>query len=230
LDVAVKNKEDTSSDVEALRTVGDGILTGKYETKFSSFSWPNPDEIKDRQAWVDQKWAALGTLAATKRTALEADLANELEKERLRLGYATQSGTALRWAKDTVEAVAATPFAVLLSGLEAQEAHLKRSDTDTRAKADSLRADLTKSAEEMKQRGVTENKYTTNTIEAVGAAMDDVSGALAARQSTYAANLTKARENDALCKKLAEVAAPLQPSCRLTKIGSATAKKNWNRN
>jgi len=79
------DKSDMSSgDVVALKKLGAEIITAKYQTDLSSYVFPTPDEIKAREAEVDDAWVLLAQLSSKKLAVLEDDLAREKFKQKLR--------------------------------------------------------------------------------------------------------------------------------------------------
>lgn len=70
--------------VPALKSLGESITTRKYETDLSSYVFPTPEEVADREGKVTSKWAELNAAKAAKQAILDDDLARELFKEQLR--------------------------------------------------------------------------------------------------------------------------------------------------
>jgi len=74
----------TESSVVNLKALGAKILSQKYETMYSSYVFENPDEIKSREAAIDEKWIQLDELSAEKQRVLDDHLAREEFAEKLR--------------------------------------------------------------------------------------------------------------------------------------------------
>lgn len=51
----------------SLKQLGAEILAAKYSSKYSSWTFPNPPEIQEREGTVDQAWARLADLSAEKK-------------------------------------------------------------------------------------------------------------------------------------------------------------------
>ena len=62
-------------DVEQLKALGAEILAAKYSTKYSSWVFETPEEVKSREAGVDSKWVLLSELSAEKKRVLDDHLA-----------------------------------------------------------------------------------------------------------------------------------------------------------
>lgn len=73
------------ANVAPLKALGQEMLNAKYQTEYSSAECENPDEIKKREAHVDDKWAEFTRLSAHKKAVLEDDLAREKFKAKLRV-------------------------------------------------------------------------------------------------------------------------------------------------
>jgi len=79
--------------------LGQEILARKYETQYSQYQLETPDELRGKEDAISQLWVQLGELNAAKRATLDGDLARELEKERLRLEFATNASEYTRFCK-----------------------------------------------------------------------------------------------------------------------------------
>lgn len=60
--------------VPPLKKMGEEIRAAKYETKYSSYVYDKPEEVKAKEDEVDRMWAELDVLAAAKREVLDDDL------------------------------------------------------------------------------------------------------------------------------------------------------------
>jgi len=74
--------------------------------------------------------------------------------------------------------------------------------------------------------GVTENVYTESTLESLAGARKELGKAQAARIQAYEAELQKQRENDALCKRFADLADPLAKWIGESKDSVTHSKEN----
>jgi hypothetical protein len=63
IDVYAQTKKELSeANVPALKKLGKHVLESKYATAHSTYSFPNPQEVTDREKWVDDQWVALDAL------------------------------------------------------------------------------------------------------------------------------------------------------------------------
>jgi actinin alpha len=158
---------------------------------------------------------------------LEADLTRELEKERLRLLYANQAGGLIRWAKAVSEDIAGvTHFGSELEEVEAHQAKLEKEDKDNVHNAEDKRAKAEETFQQATKLGVTENPYTDHKIDDLVAATQSVKDAIAKRQSNYAAELSRVRENDKLAREFAAVANPLVDTVNKNRDSVNESKEN----
>lgn len=80
-----KTKEQMSkSNIVAFKKLGASILEAKY-SHLSTYVFPTPEEVKNREAFIEEKWQLLDKLAATKLDILKDDLAREEYAEKIRL-------------------------------------------------------------------------------------------------------------------------------------------------
>ncbi len=226
LAVYQKSKADLTTDVKAFTALGQEVLDAKYETKISSYVYDKPEEVKDRNAFVDGKWTSLDAASAAKKQVLEGDLAREVKKEELRLAFAQVAAQTLRWAKDSLEALAAASFGYSLATVEAYGAELASSDAEMKAASADYSSKYNAAFNDGKALGVVENKYTESTVEVLDKAVADVASACEARRTAYAAELEKQRANDALCKKFADVATPFTKALQANKDTLSNTKED----
>lgn len=204
-----KEKVSTNNtSVAGLKTLGVEIKAKKYETQYSSWVFENPAEIDDREASVAKKWESLSNLSAAKKAVLDADLARELEKERLRLEFAHLASEFTRWTKDQSEDVAVSHFGFNLEEVEAYQKVLSKSDADLAGNADKLKSEFESVHKNMTEMGVKENIYTTLTLQDLAKSRSTLDSAIASRKAAYEKELARQRANDALCKEFAGLAEP----------------------
>jgi len=133
-----------------------------------------------------------------------------LKKERLRLLYANQAGGLIRWAKAISEDVAGVVhFGSELEEVEAYQAKLEKEDKENVHNAEDKRAKAEETFIQAAKLGVKANPYTDYKPEDLVAATQSVQEASKKRQSNYAAELSRVRENDKLARGFAAVANPL---------------------
>eukprot|EP01094_Clydonella_sp_ATCC50884_P008373 TRINITY_DN177_c0_g1_i1.p1 TRINITY_DN177_c0_g1~~TRINITY_DN177_c0_g1_i1.p1 ORF type:complete len:1232 (+),score=684.36 TRINITY_DN177_c0_g1_i1:352-3696(+) len=198
-----------SHNVAMLTALGQEILTAKYETKYSSSQWNTPEEVKQREANVEQRWATLAGAASVKSEWLKSELAREEKKEELRLKFANLAGDFARYCKDMGERAAASQFGFDLPEVQAFKATLDASDAEAEKQISVRSGEYQGVFDEAAGLGVKENVYTKHTPDTLKATAEELRGALGARRDAYAKELAKQEANDALCKAFAEMAEPL---------------------
>jgi hypothetical protein len=82
--------------------------------KLTTAACENPQEIKDRESFVHSQWESLSGLSKAKREVLDAALALEIRKDKLRLSFANQAAGFLLWTKETADHANATQFGFTL--------------------------------------------------------------------------------------------------------------------
>eukprot|EP01090_Pellita_catalonica_P017064 TRINITY_DN5077_c0_g1_i2.p1 TRINITY_DN5077_c0_g1~~TRINITY_DN5077_c0_g1_i2.p1 ORF type:complete len:1314 (-),score=365.62 TRINITY_DN5077_c0_g1_i2:124-3771(-) len=195
-----------ATSVTSLKKQGKEILEAKYETEHSSHVFENPEQVKEREAAVDEKWTALDTLSAAKKKKLEEDLATEQEKERLRLEFSHLASSFTGWAKDKSETVAARHFGFTLEEVEAFKATLDSDDAALKGEADEKQTEYNDVHTKMTDMGVTENVYTKLGLDDLSASRASLDSAISDSSAAYDKELAKQRANDELCKQFATVA------------------------
>jgi hypothetical protein len=195
----------TATSVASLKADGAAILADVYKTDLSEYSWEDPAGLKAREDDVDAKWASLESLAATLKADLDAALAREQEKERLRLLWTDLAGTFLRFNKSATNSANASIFGYSLEEVKAFEATMKAEDDATNATSASQKETYDKCWADMQAIGVKENAYCSETPETLAASSAELQAALSSRSDKYAAELARQVENDALCKEFADL-------------------------
>jgi len=78
----------TNGPLTALKTMGRAITTARYQTKFSSFVFPDSKIISGREQELTDAWAELDQLYKQKQNVLNDDLLREQFKEKILLSNA----------------------------------------------------------------------------------------------------------------------------------------------
>ena len=195
----------TATSVAQLKSDGAAILADVYKTDLSEYSWEDPVGLKGREDDVDGKWGVLENHAATLKSDLDAALAREQEKERLRLLWTDLSGTFLRFNANNVSAASSSIFGYSLEEVKAFEAKMKSEDDATNATSASQKATYEKCWADMEAIGVKENAYCSETPDTLSASSAALQAALSERSDKYAVELARQIENDALCKEFADL-------------------------
>ena len=152
----------------------------------------------------------LSAASVAKRAVLEADLARELEKERLRLEWANLASEYVSWAQDTIENVLPhTHFGFTLEEVEAFAAHLVGLAGETIAASQQRQAAAADIDSQLKSYNVTDNAYSNLTVESLAQEHAKIVAGLERLQQAYDAELARQRANDALCKEFADQVEPL---------------------
>jgi len=140
---------------------------------------------------------------------LDADLAREIEKERLRLLFANQAGEFMRWTKGLVEDFAVAHFGFNLKEVQQYANNLKQTIDASRSDAQHKVGEFKASFGAGEKLGVKDNKYTVLTLEDLATAATSLEDAISKMQAAYDAELARQIANDKLCQEFANVANPL---------------------
>jgi len=143
--------------------------------------------------------------ANKKKKVLHDALVLEEEKERLRLLFATQAAEFTRWTKDQEEQALSTQFGFRLPEVEAFKETLSQDDNRIETDAKGKQMDYYDVDLKMKQMGVKENIYTTDSIDTLAGLKKVLDVSLAERRVAYEKELARQRHNDQLCKNFAAV-------------------------
>lgn len=203
-----KRTADTS--VVQLKALGAKVLAQSWKTEHSVWDWDSPAFVQDPEASVDAKFVQLSEASVAKRAVLEADLARELEKERLRLEWANLASEYISWAQDTVENVLPhTHFGFTLEEVEAFASNLVVLAGETLASSQQRQAAAVDIDTQLKSYNVTDNAYSTLTVDSLAEAHGKIQAGLEKVQQAYESELARQRANDALCKEFADQVEPL---------------------
>jgi len=155
------------------------------------------------------EFTELDRLSAEKKKVLDADLAREKEKERLRLLFSHLASELTRFSKNTGEKLPLAHFGFNLAEVEAFKAVLDKTNTEILAEANKLKTEADQTYTAAVNLGVKENPYTTLTPADLAKTLEDLNAAIEKRNAAYQQELALQRANDALCKQFADVAEPL---------------------
>jgi len=212
LDGFVKDKNRQHDfQVLQLKQLSEEILGLKYATNYSTYSYEKPNEVKDRQAKVEDKWVSLiGTLESKKRSDLEKDLAREIEKERLAMEFARLAAEFDLWTSDQIQSVngSHTQFGFTLEEVEAYQSKLQASNQSINQSLDTKQKEYTDVFDKLTNLGVKDNKFTKLTPDQLKNKKTALLASVATREDLFKKELQRQRENDKLCKQFADLVEP----------------------
>lgn len=218
LDMYISDLQDVKDgSIASLKAVGKEVLDAKYESNLSSWSFENPDEVTGREAQVDTKLEELKVLEDAKSQTLDAALKKEIEKERLRLLFATQSKEFSRYVESQIELLTSAHFGFNLQEVEAYQAIIETNFAEVASTVSTKQSHYKQTFSEAQSLGVAENRYTTRTLDSLAENATSLEAAQAECKTRYEAELARQRHNDALCRAFAEIAEPFVASFETNK-------------
>lgn len=210
---AADNETFKATQVPALQAMGKEVLDAHYKSDRSEWKYEEPDSITSREQTVlDTLAGKLTDLYNAKKETLDADLARELEKERLRLLFANQAASFTSYTKALVDSVSGAHFGFNLAEVEAYAAKKDAEDAKVAGEVSAKQAEYKTSFDEGAALGVVENVYTKYSLDDLSASGAALSAAQATRTEAYTKELARVRYNDGLCKEFAAIANPLVKS------------------
>ncbi|MDP2434761.1 MAG: hypothetical protein Q8P67_03370, partial [archaeon] len=232
LDAWVDGKrQQTESSLTSFKAVGAHILSAKYETGLSSYTFGSaatdkvhPQDIQQREASVEGSWANLDQLAGAKRTWLAAELDRELKKEEKRVEFANQAASFTRLTVESSQEAEATHFGFTLAEVEAFAAKLAQSDGSIRGAAQSLFDTCVQTFQAGATLGVTHNAYTEANPDSLAGLKANLEAELGKRQARYQVELAHQRHLDNLCRQFAALADPFAASIVASKNGISNSR------
>jgi hypothetical protein len=199
------NADMSKTSVAGLTSLGDKITTAEYKTDLSQWTSPDVGVVAEREKFVSDKWAVLGSKSSEKKTWLDAELARELKKEELRLTIASLGGDFMLWSTMKEEAVKASHFGFLLEDVTAYGDILAKDDKEV-GDGVSKKAAYQSAYDEAKAIGVVDNRYTELEPANLDAALASLNAASETRKTDYAKELARQQANDALDKEFSALA------------------------
>jgi Ca2+-binding EF-hand superfamily protein len=213
----------TEVNVAALKKAGQDLVDARYTGPYSSAQWEQPEQVHERHTAIDSKWGELAQLAAAKKATLDADLAREQEKERLRLQFAHDALDYVRWGKDQVESLNEATFGFTLEEVEAYTATVQKFEGEVRQAGQQKHAGAKALDQQMTGLGVKENVYTKLSLADLAHSDQQFEAALASHNERYQKELAHQRHIDQLCREFAAIADPFSKWINDTKDKIATA-------
>lgn len=213
----------TEVNVAALKHAGKELVDARFNGAYSKAQWENPQEVEGRHSAVDALWAQLAQLSAAKKATLDADLAREQEKERLRLQFAHDSLEYVRWSKDQIDSLNEATFGFTLEEVEAYSATVAKFEGEVKSHGHSKHQAAKTLDETMRGLGVKENVYTKLSLADLAQWEQQFDSALKSHHERYDKELAHQRHIDQLCRDFAAVADPFAKWINDTKDKIATA-------
>jgi actinin alpha len=196
-------------DVEAQQLQENTLVTlANLKKELLANTYERSTEVSARTQEVEDNFASLLDLSKARRPELEADLAREIEKERLRLEWAKLASAFNRWTHNKIDNLAGVHFGFTLEEVETYQSVLDALVSDIHSQVDQLQSAAIEIWDQAHDLGVRENPYThftPNDLATIRATLDK---GLADTTAAYNTELERQRVNDALCKEFASVADP----------------------
>jgi len=210
--------------IASLSKLGEEILPKRYKTELSAWEPENPEEIRGRLEAINQDMAKLAELRNTLKADLDAALAREVEKERLRLEYAHLTLEFTKFAKDASANLAIESFGFTLEEVQAYKATIDASRTKLLGDADAQIAQIQAVFKQATDMGVRENVYTTTTLADVDSTRAKLAQAIDTRDAAYQKELARQVANDNLCKEFAGLVDPFSREIVAAKDAISSSK------
>jgi len=200
-----------------LKKKGAEILEAEYKTELSSYKFPDPNVIKDREFQIAKDWGVLESSIQAKRLVLDEDLKRELYKEEQRLKFANVARDFNRSANEVIRDCKEQNFGFTLQEVTAFKSTLDKEEKDARALSASKQEEYNKIHKELQRLNVTENVYTKHTPESLNQLAAELDQNLKERAEAYKKELSRHQTNDQLCKDFAQKAEALDKHVKSTK-------------
>ena len=171
------------------------------------------DQVTAKIQELDAMMTRTKTLSDQRRAALEKEFARQQELDRMRLSFATRARSFATWIEDAEVGELAEPSrANSLENLGKLEAQFQAFQQESATRASEF-GSLQQFAQEMSAAGITENPFSTFTIEQLGERWSNLQREVQSRGQALAAEHTRLDENDALCRQYAGKAQAFHDLC-----------------
>jgi hypothetical protein len=142
-------------------------------------------------------------MASARKLVLDADLKRELYKEELRLSFANVARDFHRYASELIRDCGDNNFGFTLQEVTAYADTLKKEEKSALEFSAKKQGEYEKLNKELTKLEVTENVYTKHTPETLNKTQEELKASLQTRNETYAKELKRFQDNDALCRNFA---------------------------
>ncbi|KAJ5078025.1 alpha-actinin sarcomeric-like protein [Anaeramoeba ignava] len=200
---------------------GEETIAQKYETELSNYVYDITQyqgktfrenkfkDITDRHDDMNNKLEELFKLAIIKKEYLDKCLQLETDKEKVRLAFANSVSEFGAFVKLEIENASLRDFGFTLDEVESFKKVIEDNEKEVLSRAEVMKKECEKAKEEMNSLKVIKNPYTKLTLEDINNSLQSLKNSLNERMKAYEIELQRQKDNDALCKKFADVADPL---------------------
>jgi len=152
---------------------------------------------------LDGMWDNVNQISNNRRTGLETELQRQQQLDKLRLEFANRSRSLITFIEDAEdEEISAPRSATSVDGIKQLQANLANYINDQSNKESEYNS-LIQFAEHMINEGITQNNFSSFTIEAVTERWNTLLEQVNERQAALSAEEGRLKENDELCKQFA---------------------------
>lgn len=178
----------------------------KVSAELESEKFEHIAAVKDREEAAQAGFKTLQELSQAKSVVLDEALKKEIEKERLRLEFATQAAEFGRFVESQNELLEGAFFGFNLQEVEAFGTTIQEDFKAVLATSEQQQSAFKATSAEAEALGVVENRYTPYNLEELQKLATSLSQSQADCQTRYETELARQRHNDALCKTFAQLA------------------------
>ncbi|KAH3759770.1 alpha-actinin A [Pelomyxa schiedti] len=148
-------------------------------------------EITQQVATVEATWTDLSSKCEEKKQWLNEELEKQKRMEELRRLFAEKVNSLNKWYQDEIGAIGDAAFGDTLEEVIAYKEKLDLQEMQLHASSSEKYNELEAIANQMKEMGITENKYTMLTLDDMKAQEVNMNGALAKLKEAYEAELKR---------------------------------------
>jgi len=179
------------------------MLLKKLGEELIAQQYGRSNEVRTRIQDLDGMWDNVNQISNNRRTGLETELQRQQQLDKLRLEFANRSRSLITFIEDAEdEEISAPRSATSVDGIKQLQANLANYINDQSNKESEYNS-LIQFAEHMINEGITQNNFSSFTIEAVTERWNTLLEQVNERQAALSAEEGRLKENDELCKQFA---------------------------
>lgn len=197
LDAFDKALEESKPRLQGLSQLGEQLTSENFRESAS---------ITDKISKLNGQWDSLAQKSSQLRDSLNEELEKQNKQEDLRKEFARVAKNLDRWLKDACEDARDDFFGATLEEVQAYEATLGENQEKVSSEYGTKKAELDALDSQLRDLGVTDNKYTFLSVGDIESRYKTLQDLLAARRDIYNAEVKRQEDNEAKCKQFAQEA------------------------
>jgi len=175
-------------------------------SEIANLNYKDIDTINSRVSELEGKYDTLKNASKDRRSELQSENENQEKREALRVAFADQAKSYVKFVNDSKSITEDSNFGTTLEDVKNYSAKLDQKDSELNEQSNSKKSAVESASNSLSENSINDNRHTSLTLEDINKASEELKQAIATRRENYNAALKKQEEHDADRQQFAKLA------------------------